>query len=39
MKARATPQGFIMKIRTREARNQQYEFRLSGDKRLMAQEA
>ncbi len=39
MKARATPQGFILKIRTWEGRNQQYEFRLSGDKRLMAREA
>jgi predicted nuclease of predicted toxin-antitoxin system len=38
MKARATPQGFILKIRTWEGRNQQYEFRLSGDKRLMARE-
>ena len=38
MKARATPQGFILKIRTWEGRNQQYEFRLSGDKRLLARE-
>lgn len=39
MKARATPQGFTLKIQTWEGRNQQYEFRLSGDKRLMAREA
>jgi len=39
MKARATPQGFILKIRTWEGCNQQYEFRLSGDKRLMVREA
>ena len=39
MKARATPQGFILRIRTWEGRNQQYEFRLSGDKRLIAREA
>ena len=38
MKARATPQGFILKIHTWEGRNQQYEFRLTGDKRLMARE-
>ena len=39
MKARATPQGFTLKIHTWEGRNQQYEFRLSPDKRLMAREA
>ena len=39
MKARASPQGFTLKIHTWEGHNQQFEFRLSADKRLMAQEA
>jgi len=38
MKAKATPQGFTLKIHTWEGRNQQYEFRLSGDRRLIARE-
>jgi len=38
-KAMATPQGFSFKIHTWEGRNQQYEFRLSSDRKLMAREA
>lgn len=38
MKARATPQVFNIKVHTWEGRNQQYEFRLTSDKRFMARE-
>jgi hypothetical protein len=38
IKARATPQGFALKIRTWEGRNAQYEFQLTDGKKLMARE-
>lgn len=38
MKARATPQGFTLKIHNWEGHNQEYQFRLTSDKRLVARE-
>ena len=38
LKARANPQGFTLKIHSWEGCNQQYEFRLTSGKRLMARE-